>query len=129
MTKKLTQTLPAGVKVVAALMIIFGLAEIVTGFRHKFFGLTTSRATVSTLLGATIGTFYFMSGVLVFTKKRKWAKVAIILSIADAVGRIFMVLTGLYAVETGYQVVAIITGTSIVVFFAIYIGLKLKYFK
>ena len=42
---------------------------------------------------------------------------------------IAMVLTGLYPVGLGLQTFAIITGTSIVVFFAIYIKLNLKYFK
>jgi len=63
------------------------------------------------------------------TKKRKLAILAIVLLIADAVGRMTMVLTGLYPVGFGLQTFAIITGTSIVIFFAIYIGLKLKYFK
>jgi len=129
MTNEQTQPLPIGLKVAAALMIIFGLAEVVTGFRHEFFGLTTSQATISTILGATIGTFYFVSGFLVLTKKRKWAIVAIILLIADAIGRISMVLTGIYPIGVGYQTFAMITGTSIVVLLAIYIGLKLRYFK
>jgi len=129
MTNEQTQPLPIGLKVAAALMIIFGLAEVVTGFRHEFFGLTTSQATISTILGATIGTFYFVSGFLVLTKKRKWAIVAIILLIADAIGRISMVLNGIYPIGVGYQTFAMITGTSIVVLLAIYIGLKLRYFK
>jgi len=129
MTNEQTQPLPIGLKVAAALMIIFGLAEVVTGFRHEFFGLTTSQATISTILGATIGTFYFVSGFLVLTKKRKWAIVAIILLIADAIGRISMVLTGIYPIGVGYQTFAMITGTSIVVLLATYIGLKLRYFK
>jgi hypothetical protein len=36
-------------------MIIFGLTEVITSFRHEFFGLTTSQATISTIIGATIG--------------------------------------------------------------------------
>ena|ERR1022692_776867 len=128
MTIDKTHTLPTGIKIAAALMIIFGFAEIVTGFRHEFFGLTTSQATISTVIGATIGAFYFASGFLVLTKKRKLAILAIVLLIADAIGRISMVATGLYPIGYGLQTFAIITGTSIVVFFAIYIGLKLKYF-
>jgi len=40
-----------------------------------------------------------------------------------------MVLTGVYPIGVGYQTFAIIAGTSIVIFFAIYIGLNLKHFK
>jgi hypothetical protein len=124
-----SKTLPRGIKIAAVLMIIFGLAEVVTSFEHEFFGLTTSQATISTMIGATIGTFYFVSGFLVLTRKRQLAIVAIVLLIVDAIGRISMVLTGLYPIGFGLQTFAIITGTSIVIFFAIYIGLKLKYFK
>src|ERR1035437_8950189 len=109
-------------------MIIFGLTEVVTSFRHEFFGLTTSQATISTIIGATIGAFYFASGFLVLTKRRRAAIVAIILLIADAIGRILMVLIGLYPIGIGYQTFGIITGTSIVIFFAIYVGAKLKVF-
>src|ERR1019366_9317093 len=89
---------PVGIKISSVFMILFGLAEVGTSFRHEFFGLTTSQATISTIIGATIGTFYFASGLLVLTKKK-------------------------------LAIFAIITGTSIVIFFAIYIGLKLKYFN
>ena len=109
-------------------MIIFGLAEIVTSFRHEFFGLTTSQATISIIIGATIGTFYFVSGFLVLTKRKRAAIVAIILFLADAIGRILMVLMGLYPIGVEYQTFGIITGTSIAIFFAIYIGAKLKVF-
>ncbi len=69
MTNEQTQTLTTGIKIAAVLMIIFGLAEIVTSFTHKFFGLTTSQVTISTIVGATIRTFYFVSGFLVLTKE------------------------------------------------------------
>jgi hypothetical protein len=107
---------PLGIKISSVFMIFFGLAEVVTGFGHEFFGLTTSQATISTI----IGTFYFLSGLLVLTGKRKWAILAIVLLIADAVGGIATVLSGLYPVGSGLQTFAIITGTSIEVFFAIY---------
>jgi hypothetical protein len=129
MTNEQTQTLSVGLKVAAALMIIFGLAEILTGFRHEFFGLTTTQTIISTIIGASIGSFYFISGFLVLSKKRKLAIVVIILLLADTIGRISMVLTGLYSIGVGYQTFAIITGTSIVVILAIYIGLNLKHFK
>ena len=110
-------------------MIIFGLAEILTSFTHKFFGLTSSLVTNSTITGTTIGTFYFVSGLFVLTKK-KWAVTpAILLLIADAIGRISMVLTGYYPMNSALQTFEIITGTTIVIFFAFYIRLKRKFFK
>ncbi len=129
MANEQTKVFPIGLKVCATLMIIFGLAEVVTGYRHEFFGLTTSQATISTILGVTIGALYFVSGILVWTKKRNWARIAIVLLIVDAIGRISMVITGLYPIGVGYQTFGIITGTSIVIFFAIYVRLKLRYFQ
>jgi len=38
------------------------------------------------------------------------------LLVADAIGRILMVLMGLYPIGVGYQTFGIITGTSIVIF-------------
>jgi hypothetical protein len=128
MTIEEPSKLPAGIKIAAVLMIIFGIAEVVTSFRHEFFGLTTSQAPFSTIIGTTIGSFCLISGFLVLTKRRKAAKVAIVLLIADAIGRILMVWTGLYPVGVGYQSFGIITGTLIVIFFAIYIRAKLNSF-
>jgi len=63
-----------GIIVVAALMILFGLAEIVTGFTHYFFGITTSAASAFTCSSALIGAFYAAAGMLTLTMK-KWAAV------------------------------------------------------
>jgi len=55
---------PVGIKISSVLMILFGLAEEVTSFRHEFFGLTTSHATISTIIGATIGRFILRAAFL-----------------------------------------------------------------
>ncbi|MGA2503427.1 MAG: hypothetical protein ABSG01_04985 [Anaerolineales bacterium] len=55
-------------------MILFGLAEVATGVSHNFFGVTISEASISTLLGLTLGLFYFVGGCLLLTK-RKWAAI------------------------------------------------------
>jgi hypothetical protein len=120
---------PVGIAIVAVLMILFGLAEVVTGFRHEFFGLTTAQVEISTYLGVSIGLFYFIGGLLILTK-RKWAAViAIVLLCADVIGRIFMVVAGLYPLNSFRQTFSIIVGTAIAAFFAVYIGLKLKFFR
>lgn len=120
---------PTGLMIAAFLMMAFGLAEVVTSFRHNFFGLTTLQTTLSAAIGATIGCFYFVSGCLVLTKRRKAAIAAIILLIADALGRVLMVATGLYPVTGAYQTFGIVTGTTIVILFTCYIGIKLKAFR
>jgi hypothetical protein len=119
---------PLGIVIVAVLMLIFGLAEVVTGFRHDFFGLTTAQVNISTYLGVALGLFYFIGGLLILTKK-KWAAVtAIVLLCGDVLGRIIMVAAGLYLLNSFRQTFAIVVGTAIAAFFAVYIGLKLKHF-
>jgi hypothetical protein len=121
-------TRPRGIIVVALLMILFGLAEIATGFSHNFIGLVTSHAGFATSLGIALGSFYFIGGLLILVKK-KWAAIlAIVFLGGDVLGRITMVLTGLYPVNSFLQTFAIVVGTSLAVFFAVYIGMKLRFF-
>jgi hypothetical protein len=121
---------PRSLLVVAVLMVLFGLAEVATGFTHNFIGVvTTSGNNLSTYLGVALGLFYFLGGLLVLSKK-KWAAIsAIVLLCGDVIGRISMVLAGLYPVDSFKQSVAIIMGTCIAVFFAFYIILKFKSFE
>jgi len=53
-------------------MIVFGLAEVVTGFTHSFFGIVAGDTIAATYAGVIIGTLYAGSGLLVLTM-RKWA--------------------------------------------------------
>jgi uncharacterized membrane protein (UPF0136 family) len=109
-------------------MLIFGLAEVVTGFRHDFFGLTIAQVNISTYLGVTLGLFYFIGGLLILTKK-KWAAItAIVLLCGDVIGRIIMVAARLYPLNSFRQTFAIVVGTAIAACFAVYIGMKLKHF-
>jgi hypothetical protein len=127
--KSKTEARPLGITIVAVLMLIFGLAEVVTGFRHDFFGLTTAQVNISTYLGVALGLFYFIGGLLILTKK-KWAAItAIVLLCGDVIGRIAMVAAGLYLLNSFRQTFAIVVGTAIAAFFAVYIGLKLKHFS
>ncbi len=126
--KSENETRPLGITIVAVLMLIFGSAEVITGFRHEFFGLTTAQVNISTYLGVALGLFYFIGGLLILTKK-KWAAItAIVLLCCDVIGRIAMVAAGLYPLNSFRQTFAIIVGTAIAAFFAVYIGLKLKHF-
>lgn len=123
------QKYPAGLMIAAGLMILFGLAEIVTGLRHSFFGLITSQGNISTILGIALGLFYLICGLLLLTQRRWAAELAIVLLCADVIGRIVMVLTGLYPVNSFQQTFAIVVGTLIAAFFAVYIRLSWKYFR
>ncbi len=121
---------PRGLLVVAILMILFGLAEIATGFKHNFIGIiSTSQVLLSTLLGATLGACYCLAGALLLASRRKWAAaLAVILLGVDILGRIGMVVAGLYPLGSFVQAFAIVVGTAIAAFFVIYILMKWKSF-
>jgi len=122
------QSRPRGITIVAFLMILFGVAEVITGFRHNFFGVSTTLGTVSEYTSAGIGILYAAGGVLILTM-RKWALVIAIIFLAIViVGRVALVVTGLFPVNSFKQTFAIIAGTTIAVIFAIYIWLKRKLF-
>jgi len=120
---------PRGIVVAALLMVAFGMAEVTTGFTHNFFGISTTMGTTSAYIGAGIGVVYAAAGLLVLSMKRRAAVLAIVLLITDIIGRIAMVSTGLYPVESLKQILAMILGTSIVAAFAVYIRLKWSFFR
>jgi hypothetical protein len=90
------QDRPRGLIIVACLMILFGLAEVVTGSTYNFFGITTSSATIFTYSSTAIGACYVMGGLLILMMKKWAAALAIVLPGADIVGRIVLVMTSLY---------------------------------
>jgi hypothetical protein len=120
---------PLGIIIAAVIMMVFGLAEVVTGFTHQFFGLTTVRIAISTYLGVALGVFYFASGIVILTRMRWAAVLAIVLLCGDVIGRIAMVAFGLYPVNSFRQSFSIVVGTVIAACFVVYIGLKLKSFR
>jgi len=120
---------PAGVTAVAILMIVFGLAEVTTGFTHRFLGLSTSRDAISTWAGAAIGVCYAVAGVLVLSMRKRAAGVAIVLLVADVLGRLGMVVLGLYPLDSVRQIAAVSVGTAVVVAVGMYIGLNWAAFR
>ena len=118
-----------GIIIVALLMIAFGLAEVYTGLTHRFFNLSTAKVATSAYAGAAIGILYAMAGLLILSMRRWAAALAILLLITDIIGRIAMVLTGLYPVDSFKQILAMILGTLIVAIFAVYIRLKWSSFS
>ena len=120
---------PRGIIIVAFLMILFGLAEVVTGFTHNFFGITSSSVTTFTYSSAAIGAFYVLAGLLILTMRKEGAALAIALLGADIIGRVALVVVGLYSTGSLENALGIIAGTVVAVIFAIYIGWKWKSFR
>jgi hypothetical protein len=116
---------PRGITIIALLMIVFGFAEIATGLTHNFLGIiSTSDAEIASYAGAGIGAFYAISGMLVLTRKKWAAALAIALLIADVLGRIALVATGLFPIGSPVQITSIGIGTTIAIAFAVYISMK-----
>jgi len=111
-------------------MIVFGLAEILTSFRHEFLGMIrVSSASTFTYAGASMGLLYATSGVLLFTMRKWAASVAVVFLVIVVFGRVALVVSGLYPVDSFLQVIAIVIGTCIAAAFAIYIILRFQQFK
>jgi hypothetical protein len=120
---------PFGIIVAAAFTVIAGLAEVVTGFTHNFFGIITSSVTIFTYSSAAIGLFYLAAGLLILTMRRWAAVLALVLLGADIVGRLVLVFTGLYPTSSLKNTLSVIAGTLIVALVALYIGWKWKSFR
>jgi hypothetical protein len=110
-------------------MIVFGFAEIITAFTHNFFGLHTTDQAVGTYLGAAIGAFYAAAGLLILTMKRRAAILALVLLALVVAGRLSLVATGLYPLNTIRQTAAMIAGTAIAAGFALFIALQRSAFR
>jgi hypothetical protein len=113
-----------GTITVISLMIAFGCAEVATAFTHDFFGLQTASGEFSTYAGAVLGALYALSGLLVLANRRPAAMAAVLILIIIIIGRIFMVITGLYSIASLKQAVAMAAGTAIAAGFAVYIAWK-----
>jgi hypothetical protein len=120
---------PHGITAVALLMIVFGLAEAVTGFTHRFFGISTSSAATVTYAATVIGSFYVASGLLILTMRRWAAALAIALLLVDIAGRIALAVTRLYPLSSFEQILALVAGTGIAVAFAFYITAKWRLYE
>lgn len=128
-TKPVHRRRPFGIIVAAAFTVIAGLAEVVTGFTHNFFGITTSSVTVFTYSAAVIGLFYLVAGLLILTMRRWAAALALVLLGADIVGRLVLVFTDLYPASSLKNTLSVIAGTVLVALVALYIGWKWKSFR
>jgi hypothetical protein len=84
---------------VAILMILFGLAEIVTGFTHNFVGVSTTRGAFSAYANAGVGALYSVVGILILSMKKRYVAIALGCLALDVVGRIALVVTGLFPID------------------------------
>ncbi len=113
-----------GITIVAILMVLFGIAEIATGFTHNFVGIiNTTQSSASTYGAAIVGAVYAIGGLLLLPMKKRLARVSLFCLGIVVVGRVYLVLTGLYPFTTALQIGSIVVGTLIALIFMVYIGL------
>jgi hypothetical protein len=120
---------PLTISIIAPLMILFGLAEVVTGFTHNFFGVSTTLGAVSAFSAAGIGALYSAAGLLILIMRKWAAMLALACLMIVIIGRVTLVVSGLFPLDSFEQTFAIVAGTTIAIIFAIFIVLNLKYFK
>jgi hypothetical protein len=120
---------PWGITVVAMLMILFGMAEVYTGLvlGHSQ-GVSAANSTVFAYEGPAIGALNVIGGLLLLTGKKWAAGLAEVCLAADVVGRVHLVLAGVYPFA-GFAAVAIVIGTALAICFGVYIGLKWSFFR
>jgi len=110
-------------------MILFGAAEVITGFTQRFFGISTGLSAISTFFTSGIGTLYAGAGLLILTMQKWAAALALTCLVFVVVGRIALVVTGLFPLDSFKQIFAIAVGTGIATFFGVYIGWKWRAFS
>jgi hypothetical protein len=114
--------------IVSALMIVFGITEVITGFRPTFFSIRTAHVAMASYLGAGMGILFFFAGTLILSAKKSAAAVALCLLAAVICAHIAMVLTNLYPTDSVSQLFAIVLGTSIACAFFVVVALKWETF-
>jgi hypothetical protein len=114
--------------IVAALMIIFGITETITGFRYILFSVRAAHVAMATYLGAGTGTLLSFAGTLVLTTKKSAAALALCLLAAVILGHVAMVVADSYSTDSVSQLFAIVLETSIACAFFVVVALKWETF-
>jgi hypothetical protein len=118
-----------GITVVATLMILFGVAEVLTGvFLGHRIGVSEANSTAFAYETPAIGALYAIGGTLLLTGKKWAAGLALFCLVADVAGRVHLVVTGIYPF-IGFAAVAVVIGTAIAIGFGIYIAAKWSLFR
>lgn len=110
-------------------MILFGAAEVVTAFRHEFFGISTSTSDLFAASATILGLLYAGAGLLLLTMRRGAPIAAMLMLGAVVLGRVGLVLIGLYPLDSAENMVAIVIGTAIAALFIVYIYVRLPSYR
>jgi FtsH-binding integral membrane protein len=99
--------------IAAAMMIMLGIAELISGFRHTFLSARTDHVEVATYVGAGLGVMLLFAGALVLIARKSAAGLALCLLALVILGHIALVATDLYSIDSAAQLFITVLATSI----------------
>jgi hypothetical protein len=108
--------------------IVFGIAEMVNGFRQVFFSIRPAHSPIAAFLDLGMGVLYFFAGALILTRKKSAAALALCFLAGIILGRVAVVLADLYPTDSVSQLFAIVIETSIACAFFVVVALKWENF-
>jgi hypothetical protein len=114
-----------GFEVMSVVMIVLGIAEAATSFRHRFSIIATTASVTEAVAGVSVGACYIAAGSLIFKGRQRAARMALILLILDVLVRIGMVMGYLFPVSTSTQVIRTAGGMVIALTFTLILAVKL----
>jgi hypothetical protein len=117
---------PRDILIICSLLIIFGVAEIYAAFSHNFFGISTSKESIAEYSSALIGSFYVVAGLSLIPATRRGAILAVSFLILDVIGRLVLVVSGYYLMNSLENSAGMAVGTLIAVIFAIYVVIVMR---
>jgi hypothetical protein len=124
-----TRRRDAVLTIVAALMIMFAIAELVSSFQHAFFSIRPADIPMATYLGAGMDVLYFFAATLILSAKKSAAGLALCLLAAVILGHVALVVTDLYPTDSVSQLFAIVLETAIACAFFVVVALKWETFE
>jgi len=121
---------PTGVTIAAVYAIIAGTGEVIVGFSGNYLGILSIPLPPAAAYPAAIsGVFYILGGLSLLITRKKWGAVLGIIFIgAEILGRVYIVVAGLFPINRT-NVFDIIVGAAIAVTVIFYIGWKWKSFE
>jgi hypothetical protein len=113
-----------GFMLMSVTLILFGIMEVVTSFRHSFFVIETAASAGRTVACASSGACCIAAGSLILAGRRGMARVAIVLLLLIVVGRLGVVVADLFLGEATTHGVDIVASTAVALVFAAILGVR-----
>jgi uncharacterized membrane protein len=114
-----------GLKLMSVVMILLGIAKVLTCLHHQFSLIETPGSAWTTAAAVPAGACYIAAGGLLLAARQQTARIALILMILVVVGRIGWLMANLFPIGTSTQVMDIAANTVLALGFTIILAVKL----